>query len=139
MTTFRIGKKRFGFALLAGVAWNGHRFAEREPPRLKCQGCGFVFYLDPKVAACTVIDRMEPICFSRERFYRKSASGSFRGGYVDLGEPVEAAAVRETREEANNDVSIDCLLGVYSYPDSKLLWSCTRPGGRTVKLRRETR
>src|SRR5438128_1459130 len=27
---------------------------EGEPPRLVCAGCGFIFYLDPKVAACTI-------------------------------------------------------------------------------------
>ena len=40
----------------------------------------------------------------------------FPGGYVDRGEQVIVAAVREAREEAGLDVRVDRLLNVYSYP-----------------------
>jgi len=39
------------------------------------------------------------------------------GGFVDLGEKVEDALIREMKEETNLDVKIEKLLGVYSNPD----------------------
>ncbi len=38
------------------------------------------------------------------------------GGFVDVGERVEDALVREMKEETNLDVQITLLLGVYSDP-----------------------
>jgi ADP-ribose pyrophosphatase YjhB (NUDIX family) len=42
----------------------------------------------------------------------------FPGGYVDRGESVRDAALRETKEESNLDVRLCSLLDVYSYPRS---------------------
>ena len=38
------------------------------------------------------------------------------GGFVDVGETVEQAAVREAKEETNLDVTLIELLGIYSDP-----------------------
>ena len=38
------------------------------------------------------------------------------GGYVDRGEKVEDAALRETQEECGIKTELKDLLGVYSYP-----------------------
>jgi ADP-ribose pyrophosphatase YjhB (NUDIX family) len=45
----------------------------------------------------------------------------FPGGYVDRGETVPEAAVREAREEANLEVCLTSLLGVYSYEHSPVI------------------
>jgi len=38
------------------------------------------------------------------------------GGFVDVGECLEAAAVREAKEETSLDVQLELLLGCYSSP-----------------------
>jgi 8-oxo-dGTP diphosphatase len=38
------------------------------------------------------------------------------GGFVDVGESLEAAAIREAKEETNLDVKLETLLGCYSDP-----------------------
>jgi 8-oxo-dGTP diphosphatase len=38
------------------------------------------------------------------------------GGFVDVGETLEHAAIREAKEETCLDVELTCLLGIYSNP-----------------------
>ena len=45
----------------------------------------------------------------------------FPGGFVDRGEAVQDAAVRETREEARLEVRLVSLLNVYSYSGSPVI------------------
>lgn len=87
-----------------------------DPPRLTCQACGFVFYLDPKLAVGTVIaDAHERIVLVRRAIEPGYGKWVFPGGYVDRGEEVRTAAIREAREEAGLDVRIDRLINIYSY------------------------
>ncbi|MCJ7812794.1 NUDIX hydrolase [bacterium] len=39
------------------------------------------------------------------------------GGFVDYGESIETAAIREAKEETSLDIDLTGLLGVYSDPD----------------------
>ena len=44
-----------------------------------------------------------------------SGKWTFPGGYVDLGETLAQAAIRETQEETLLNIRLDGLLNVYSY------------------------
>ena len=89
-----------------------------EPKRLVCTNtsCGFVFYLDPKIAVGTII-RMASgkIVLVKRAIEPGYGKWVFPGGYVDRGEEVTLAAVREAREEAGLAVKLDHLINIYSY------------------------
>jgi len=87
-----------------------------DPPRLVCGTCGFIFYLDPKLAVGTVIvDDKGRIVLVRRAIEPGYGKWVFPGGYVDRGEEVRHAAVREALEETSLDVRLDRLLDIYSY------------------------
>jgi len=86
-----------------------------EPERLVCSGCRFVFYLDPKVVACVITEINGRIVMLRRGIPPGFGLWVIPGGFVDAGEPVTDAAVREAWEEVRLKVAIDSLVGVYSY------------------------
>jgi ADP-ribose pyrophosphatase YjhB (NUDIX family) len=89
-----------------------------EPERLVCGQCGFVYYLDPKVAACTVTVYEDRIVLVKRAIAPAYGKWVIPGGFVDRGETVEEAAIRETREETELEVRLTGLLNIYSYPGS---------------------
>jgi len=88
-----------------------------EPERLVCAACGYVFYLDPKVAVGTIIEMSEGgIVLVRRAIDPGYGKWVFPGGYVDRGEQVHTAAIREAREECGLEIELERLVNVYSYP-----------------------
>jgi 8-oxo-dGTP diphosphatase len=94
---------------------------EREPSRLVCTSCGHVLYLDPKVAACTITLLEGGIVLLRRTIEPEVGKWVFPGGFVDRGESVPAAAMRETHEEVNLRVALTGILDVYSFPGSPVV------------------
>jgi ADP-ribose pyrophosphatase YjhB (NUDIX family) len=93
-----------------------------DPPRLVCVACGFVFYLDPKVAVGTIITASDGrIVLVRRAIEPGYGLWVFPGGYVDRGETVTAAAIREAREEAGLEVALGRLVNIYSYSGRPLV------------------
>ena len=126
-------ERPYSFCPLCGGGLEPRSLKPTEPERLVCTSCGFVFYLDPKVAVGTIITNgTGEIVLVRRAIEPGYGKWVFPGGYVDRGEPVLSAAVREAREEAGVDVRIDRLIDVYSYPGRSpiiIVYAATMTGG----------
>jgi ADP-ribose pyrophosphatase YjhB (NUDIX family) len=123
----------FRFCPMCSGGLESRTLKASEPDRLVCVRCGFVFYLDPKVAVGTIIrDDRERIVLVRRAIEPGYGKWVFPGGYVDRGEEVQAAAIREAREETGLDVRIDGLLNIYSYAGRApiiIVYAATMIGG----------
>jgi 8-oxo-dGTP diphosphatase len=86
-----------------------------EPARLVCDRCEFILWQDPKVAAGTLFTVDGRLVLLRRSIEPAYGKWVFPGGFVDRGETVPDAAVRETWEEARVRVRADDLVGLYSY------------------------
>jgi ADP-ribose pyrophosphatase YjhB (NUDIX family)/ribosomal protein S27AE len=91
------------------------------PERLVCGTCGFIFYLDPKLAAGTISMLDGGLVLLRRGIEPQLGKWVFPGGFVDRGESVAEAAVRETLEEVNLRVSLTGILDVYSFADHEVV------------------
>ncbi len=103
---------------VCGDVFEKKRVKINEPPRLICKNreCGFVFYLDPKLVACVIVEKDDKIILLKRAKSPERGKWVMPGGYVDRGEQVEEAALRETKEECKIDIKLKGLFGVYSYP-----------------------
>lgn len=104
----------FRFCPVCGGGLESQQLKPNEPTRLVCQKCGFVFYLDPKLAACSIVEMDGGIALIKRGINPGFGKWSMPGGHVDRGEQVETAALRETEEECGIKTDIRRLLGVYS-------------------------
>lgn len=86
--------------------------------RLVCLDCGFVHYINPRPVAGTIPAREDGrLLLLRRAIEPRLGSWVFPGGYMDVGETAEEAAIRETMEEAMLEVTQLQLSGVYTRPE----------------------
>lgn len=123
----------YRFCPRCGGALDRRLLKPTEPERLVCTACGFVFYLDPKIAVGTIIRTdAQSLVLVRRAIDPGYGKWVFPGGYVDRGEPLTVAAVREAREECGLDVRLDGLVNIYSYPGRApviVVYAATAIGG----------
>ena len=79
-----------------------------------CTRCGTVFFLDPKVVAGVITEVDGNVVMIRRNLEPGLGKWAFPAGFVDRGEVIAEAAVREVKEETGLDVEITRLVGVYS-------------------------
>jgi ADP-ribose pyrophosphatase YjhB (NUDIX family) len=90
--------------------------------RKVCPACDYAHFDDPKVAAGVIAERRGRILLVRRNHEPRMGEWSFPSGFVDAGEVLEDAAVRETKEETGLDVRIERLLGAFSAPGDPVIF-----------------
>ncbi|MFZ0441325.1 MAG: NUDIX hydrolase [Methanobacterium sp.] len=71
---------------------------------------------NPLLTVDTVITQSNSVVLIRRKNPPFKGSWALPGGFVEYGETVEMAAIRETKEETGLDVELDGIVGVYSDP-----------------------
>ncbi len=88
--------------------------AMEDRPRLFCTACGYIFYQIPTIVPGVIPVLDQRVVMLRRGIEPRYGAWTFPSGFMELGETVEEAAVREAKEETNLDVAILSLLGIYS-------------------------
>jgi ADP-ribose pyrophosphatase YjhB (NUDIX family) len=85
-------------------------------PRLVCDECGFVQYVNPKVVAGAVCAFEGRLLLCRRAIEPRRGHWTIPAGFMEERETAEAGARREAWEEARAEIEIEGLLGLYSVP-----------------------
>lgn len=109
------------FCPLCGAALEARALPPDGKTQPVCRACRFIFYVDRKVVAGTIVWSGGRLLLTRRAIHPAFGKWTFPGGYVDWGEQVEAGARRETLEETGLAVDLEGLVGVYSYADSPVV------------------
>ncbi len=82
--------------------------------RLICPDCGHIAYENPKVVVGSVVVADGAVLMCRRAIPPRHGYWTLPAGYLELGETVEEGAAREAMEEAQADIELDGILGVFS-------------------------
>ncbi|HKX03646.1 MAG TPA: NUDIX hydrolase [Methylomirabilota bacterium] len=116
-----ISPETIRFCPLCGAGLVATPMGPDKRPEMVCSGCGFIFYMTQKVVAGTIPWQDGRLLLTRRAIDPAIGKWTFPGGYVDWGETVDAAALRETWEETGLTVELGGLVGVYSYANAPVV------------------
>lgn len=68
-------------------------------PRELCSQCGYIHYCNPKVQVAVLVSDGDRLLWMRRAMAPRAGFWEIPGGFMELGETMKQAAVRETFEE----------------------------------------
>ena len=72
-----------------------------------CSECGYIHYLDPKIACGTIPEHEGQLVLIRRKIDPRAGYWSFPCGFMEIDETTREAAIRETQEETGLEVEIE--------------------------------
>ncbi len=84
--------------------------------RFRCGRCGATHYRNPRLVAVCLAEWHGQVLLCRRALDPGAGLWTLPGGYVEAGEPLQAAAARETLEEARAIVDDLALYRIYNLP-----------------------
>jgi ADP-ribose pyrophosphatase YjhB (NUDIX family) len=82
--------------------------------RMICADCGHIAYENPKVVVGSVVVAGDAVLMCRRAIEPRRGYWTLPAGYLELGETLEEGAAREAWEEAQAEILLDGILGVFS-------------------------
>lgn len=85
-------------------------------PRYVCQRCDTIHYQNPKVVVGCIPEWENQILLCKRAIEPRYGLWTFPAGFMENDETIEDAALRETEEEAQANVTLTGLYTVFSIP-----------------------
>ena len=82
--------------------------------RLVCDECGFINYINPKIIVGAVCTWEGKFLLCKRSIPPRLGYWTMPAGFMEEGETTIEGAIREAKEEACTDITIDALLGIYN-------------------------
>jgi ADP-ribose pyrophosphatase YjhB (NUDIX family) len=82
--------------------------------RLICADCGHIAYDNPKVVVGSVVVSGDAVLMCRRAIEPRRGFWTLPAGYLEHGETLQEGAAREAWEEAQAEIVLDGILGVFS-------------------------
>ena len=114
-------ESKFDFCPVCGSRLAEVHLPTEDRPRLVCEACGHVFYLNPKIVSGTLPVTEGKLWLLRRGIEPQYGYWTYPAGYQEIDETTEEAARRETLEELGLHVEITRLFGVYSRAGSHVV------------------
>lgn len=106
----------------ASIPKNGDGPIHRRVPegdskeRMVCTDCGLIHYVNPKLVVGAVVLWEDKFLLCKRAIEPRIGYWTMPAGFLEEGESSQDGAIREAREEANIEIEIGPLLGIYNIP-----------------------
>ncbi len=81
-----------------------------------CRSCDTIHYQNPRVITGTIPVHGDRVLLCKRAIEPRSGLWTLPAGFLENGETLEEGALRESREEANANLALEGLYGVFDVP-----------------------